>query len=207
MRTLEAAARRLKSRNGLPRLYLFSDPVRLADPRAAAAGLPPGAAVVARGLAPGVLRGLATLCRQRRLLLLVAGDGRLALRHRAGLHLPDRRSTPGLLPFLLARRRHGLVLTIAAHGRAGLARARRLGAAAVILSPVFPTRSHPGAPALGPLRWAALAGRAGGWTGGRPVIALGGVTARNAARLPGWAAGIAAIGGLAGGRADGRVPR
>jgi thiamine-phosphate pyrophosphorylase len=126
MRTLEAAARRLKPSDA-PRLFLFSDPVRLADPRAAAARLPAGAAVVARGLAPGVLRGLAALARRRRLVLLVAGDGRLALRHGAGLHVPDRRAVAGLLPFLLARRgrQAPLLLTAAAHGRAGLARARR----------------------------------------------------------------------------------
>lgn len=192
---LTAAARRLRpppgSPIGLPRLYLLGDPARLPDPRAAAARLPPGAAVLARGLSPGVVAGLAALARRRRLRLLVAGDGRAALRIGAGLHLPDRRGTAGLLPFLLARRRRGLLLTAAAHGRAGLARARRLGADAVLLSPVFPTASHPGAPGLGPWRWAALARRAG-----RPVVALGGVAAGNAGRLPRWTAGLAAIGAL-----------
>lgn len=191
MRTLEGAARRLKPRPDLPRLYLLSDPARLPDPRAAAARLPAGAAVLARGLPPGVLAGLAALARRRRLRLLVAGEGRLALRHGAGLHLPDRRASTGLLPFLLARRQRPLLLTVAAHGRAGLARARRLGADAVLLSPVFPTASHPGAPALGPLRWAVLAQAAG-----RPVVALGGVGAANAGRLPRWTAGFAAISGL-----------
>ncbi len=192
MRTLEAAARRLKPSHA-PRLFLFSDPVRLADPRAVAARLPAGAAVVARGLAPGVLRGLAALARRRRLVLLVAGDGRLALRHGAGLHVPDRRVVAGLLPFLLARRgrQAPLLLTAAAHGRAGLARARRLGAGLVVLSPVFPTLSHPGAPALGPWRWAALARRAG-----RPVAALGGITGVSAARLPRGVAALCAIGGF-----------
>jgi thiamine-phosphate pyrophosphorylase len=211
VRTLVAAARRLKPAPGaaspykdggrvtgrlrwpwrLPRLWLLSDPLRLPDPRAAAARLPPGAAVVARGLAPGVLAGLAAVARRRRLLLLVAGEGRLALRHGAGLLLPDRRPTTGLPAFLAARRRHGLVLLAAAHGRAGLARARQLGADAVLLSPVFPTASHPGAPALGPLRWAALATR-----GGRPAVALGGVSGGNAGRLPARAVGLAAIGGF-----------
>jgi thiamine-phosphate pyrophosphorylase len=166
--------------------------VRLPDPLAAAARLRPGAAVVARGLAPAVLAGLARLARGRRLVLLVAGDGRLALRYAAGLHVPDRRGTAGLLPFLLARRRRPLALTVAAHGPAGLARARRLRADAAILSPAFPTASHPGAPALGPLRWTALAARAGG-----PVVALGGVAGGNAGRLPRWVAGFAAIGGIA----------
>jgi thiamine-phosphate pyrophosphorylase len=204
VRTLEAAARRLKPRFGvpglgLPRLYLLGDPQRLPDPRAAAARLPRGAAVLARGLAPAVLAGLAAIARQRHLILVVAGDGRLALRYGAGLHLPDRRATAGLLPFLLARRRRPLLLTLAAHGRAGLARARRLGADAVLLSPVFPTASHPGAPALGPLRWAALARSARGHANGdagQAVVALGGVGAANAGRLPRWTAGFAAISGL-----------
>lgn len=199
---LAAAARRLRGGGAprpLPRLFLFSDPVRLPDPRAAARRLPPGAAVVARGLAPAALAELAASARPRRLALLVAGDGRAALRHRAGLHLPDRRPAAGLLPFLLARRRAGPgrrpLLTAAAHGRAGIARAKRLRADAVVLSPVFPTESHPGAAALGPLRWAALARRAGR----RPVVALGGARGGNARRLPAWAAGVAAIGGFAGG--------
>ncbi|TDH61654.1 thiamine phosphate synthase, partial [Dankookia rubra] len=154
--------------------------------------LPAGAAVLARGLAPAVLAGLAAIARRRRLVLVVAGNGRLALRHGAGLHLPDRRTGTELLPFLLARRRRPLLLTLAAHGRPGLARARRLGADAVLLSPVFPTASHPGAPALGPLRWAALARRGGR----RAMVALGGVGPANAGRLPRWTAGFAAIDGL-----------
>lgn len=202
---LAAAARRLRGPpSAVPRLFLFSDPARLPDPRGAARRLPPGAAVVARGLAPAVLDGLAALARQRRLALLVAGDGRAALRHRAGLHVPDRDGTPGVLPFLLSCRRRRAprsggpprLLTAAAHGRRGLARARRLGADAVILSPVFPTASHPGAAALGPLRWAALARRAGRQR--LPIVALGGLRAANARRLPPWAAGLAAIGGLSG---------
>jgi thiamine-phosphate pyrophosphorylase len=201
---LAAAARRFRVRPPAPRLWLVSDPVRLPDPRVAAALLPPGgAAVLARGLAPAVLAGLATLARRRRLVLVIAGDGRLALRHRAGLHLADRPGgTRHLLPFLRARRGGGrhrrrwpMPLSVAAHGRAGIARARRLGADAVLLSPVFPTASHPGAPALGPWRWAALARRAGV----AAVVALGGMDGRNARRLPRWAGGVAAIGALAGG--------
>jgi thiamine-phosphate pyrophosphorylase len=69
----------------------------------------------------------------------------------------------------------------------------------VILSPVFPTRSHPGAPALGPLRWAALARRAAG-----PVVALGGVDGARARRLPRRTAGLAAIDALGGAAAPGR---
>ena len=70
-----------------------------------------------------------------------------------------------------------------------LARAGR--AVAVLLSPVFPTRSHPGAASLGPLRFRLLAARAQ-----VPVIALGGMNRRSARRLkwPRWA-GIDAFAG------------
>lgn len=69
-----------------------------------------------------------------------------------------------------------------AHSLRELAQAGR--AVAVLLSPVFPTRSHPGAPSLGPLRFRLLAARSQ-----VPVIALGGMNARSARRLkwPRWA--------------------
>ena len=200
VRTLEGWSRRLKPRNGrggkpLPRLWLVSDPVRLPDPRAAAALLPRGAGVLARGAAPGVLAGLARLCRRRGLVLLVGGDGRAALRHRAGLHVPDRAAVRGLLPFLRARRAGAgfALLSVAVHGRAGQARGRRLRADLGFVSPAFPTASHPGAPALGPLRWARLAAGCG-----RPAVALGGIGPATAGRLGRRPAGLAAIGALGG---------
>ncbi len=60
--------------------------------------------------------------------------------------------------------------------------ARERGAQAVFLSPVFATRSHPGATSLGPLRFRLLAMQAQ-----VPVIALGGMNARQARRLK-WSA-------------------
>jgi len=61
---------------------------------------------------------------------------------------------------------------------------RSVGATALLLSPVFPTRTHPGAKELGPLRFRLLAGRAA-----VAVIALGGMNAHRARRLkwPYWA--------------------
>jgi thiamine-phosphate pyrophosphorylase len=202
VRTLIGWSRRLKparARGGcLPRLWLVSDPLRLPDPRAAAELLPRGSGVLARGAAPAVLAALARLCRQRGLVLLVGGDGRAALRHRAGLHLPDRAPARGVLPFLAARRAGAgwAVLSLAVHGRPGAARGRRLRAELALASPAFPTASHPGAGALGPVRWAKLAAGLG-----RPAVALGGVASATAGRLPrqgpGRAAGLAAIAGLA----------
>ncbi len=198
MRTLEGWTRRLKPVRGrggrpLPRLWLVSDPARLPDPRAAAARLPRGAGVLARGAAPEVLKALARMARGRRLVLLVGGEGRVALAQQAGLHLPER-PVPGLLPFLAARRAGApwAWLSLAVHGRAALDRARRLRPDLGLVSPAFPTASHPGAPALGPLRWAALASRLG-----CAAVALGGVSGRTAGRLPRrGAAGLAAIGAL-----------
>ena len=193
-RTLEAWSRRLKPAKGIPRLWLLSDPVRLPDPRAAAVRLPRGSGVLLRGAAPGLRCAMARLARTRGLVLLVGGDGRAALAARAGLHVPDRAGCTHHLPFLLARQR-GMPwarLSLAVHGRAAVARARRLGADLGFVSPAFPTASHPGAPALGPLRWAALAR-----SFGRPAIALGGVSPIHAGRLPRRVAqGFAAIDAL-----------
>ncbi len=176
----------------MPRLWLVSDPVRLPDPCALAARLPRGAGVLARGASAPVLRRLARLARRRGLVLLVGGDGRAALAARAGLHLPDRAPTRHFLPFLRARRA-GLPwarLSLAVHGRRACARAAALRADLGFVSPAFPTASHPGAPALGPLRWAALARAAC-----VPAVALGGIAAGTAGRLPRRrAAGLAAIG-------------
>ncbi|WP_243451083.1 thiamine phosphate synthase [Sphingosinicella sp. CPCC 101087] len=63
--------------------------------------------------------------------------------------------------------------------------AERDGAAMLFLSPVFSTRSHPGARPLGPARFNFLARRTR-----LPVIALGGMNAMRARRLGeahGWA--------------------
>ena len=73
------------------------------------------------------------------------------------------------------------------HDQAGIRRAERDGAQLLFLSPVFPTRSHPGAPTLGLARFAWLARRTR-----LPVIALGGMDEVRGKRLAsfgahGWA--------------------
>src|ERR1700733_1890424 len=75
-----------------PTLWLFTDSNRLPDPRPSVARLPRGqAGVVFRHddhPDRAVLgRDLARICRARRLVLVVAGDVRLALALRAGVHL------------------------------------------------------------------------------------------------------------------------
>lgn len=188
-----------QKRPRMPTRILVTDERRLPDPVAAVARLAPGMAVLLRHYsAPdraALALRLARAARARRITLLVAGsDWRLAARvGAAGIHLPEgiarTLADPGMRLWL----RRGHVLSVACHGPRALARAALLRADAAMLSPVFHTRSHPGAACLGGLRFALWARRAP-----IAVLALGGVT-RHTARSLRFAAGWAAIDGLYGG--------
>ena len=179
-------------RGGLPRLWLFTDEQRLPDPRASVAGLPRGrAGVVLRHDADpnrtALGHDIARICRERRLILVVAGDSRLALSLKAGSHLRGGYRAGPIRP-------RGMV-TSSAHSAADIRRAWRNGAALVFLSPAFATASHPGAGGLGACRWGAIARRSGDRVA---LAALGGIDGQTIRRLPKqrlWAAG--AIGALA----------
>ncbi len=190
-RAVKARQARAGTGRVLPVLWLFTDAQRLPDPRAAVAALPPGlcGVVLRHDASPGrALLGLqlARTCRQRRIALCVAGDSRLAARLGAGLHLRGGRVAGGR-PRGLAR---NAVVTSSAHDVAELRRAERAGAMLVFLSPLWPTRSHPGAPSLGLLRWRTLARHAR-----VPACALGGVdgTGARALRAARGCAGAGAI--------------
>ena len=122
--------------------------------------------------------------------MLIAADPALAARCGAdGLHLPEARAHE-VAHWRTCHPRW--LITCAAHSERAILRAGRLGADAALLSPVFATRSHDDAAALGALRFRMLAQRAT-----LPVYALGGIDAHTALRLGGAnAAGLAAIGGL-----------
>jgi len=80
-----------------------------------------------------------------------------------------------------SRRSQGLLARlVTAHSLREIGLARRARAQAILLSPVFATRSHPGARTLGPVRFRLLARYAE-----VPVIALGGMSRRRALAL-GW---------------------
>jgi thiamine-phosphate pyrophosphorylase len=181
-------------RHGLPLFAFMTDAGRTPDPAKALRLLSPGTMVIFRHYdAPdraALGRRLAALARRLGLIFVVAGDRRLAHRLRAdGLHLPDG----------MVRRRGRFApqgdpwpVSAAAHDGPGLRRAARAGADLILLSPVFPTASHPGRPALGVRRLAALCHGTG-----VPVLALGGVAPETLGRVLGaGAAGVAGIGAL-----------
>jgi thiamine-phosphate pyrophosphorylase len=178
---LARAAARLNA--GL--LALVTDDERLPDPLRAARALPKGSLVIVRSRDAARRRALGEALREKThgLILLAADDPVLAGRLH-GLHLPEIRAHQAA--HWRARRPHWMI-TVAAHSPRG---SHAPHADAVLLSPVFPTRSHPGAASLSAPRARLIARNAV-----LPVLALGGVTARNAALLSGFS-GIAAISAL-----------
>lgn len=172
----------MAKRYPVPRILLLSDARNDATLERALGRLPRGSGLVFRHyhLAPAARRArfgaLRRLCRRHGHSILLSGA---AVEARAwgadGAYAA---------PARLGRRTSGLRLATA-HDLAELRDAARAGADAVLLSPVFATRSHPGARALGPVRFHLLAALSR-----VPVIALGGMNRRRAGRLRshGWAA-------------------
>ena len=172
----------MRQRQPIPRVVLISDARNDALLARALARLPRGSALVFRHyhLAAKARRrrfeDLRRLARRRGVAVIWAGSASEARRTGAdGAYASPER---------LGARRGGLRLATV-HGLRELRRATTAGADAVLLSPVFATRSHPGGAVLGPVRFLLLARRAQA-----PVIALGGLNARRARALPvhGWAA-------------------
>lgn len=156
----------------MPRIWLITDERTDAGLDHAIARLPRGSGVIFRHYhlptneRVARLAQICRLCRRFGHRLEVGGEG-------YGPPAPHRRLTT-------------------AHDLGEIGRANRCGAQAVLISPVYPTRSHPGAPTLGRVCLLLLARRAS-----IPVIALGGMTAGRfkGLRIHGWAAidGLAAL--------------
>jgi thiamine-phosphate pyrophosphorylase len=179
--------RQRQRRYALPTLWLMTDE-RVPDDRLlrAAGRLPRGSGIIFRHytLAEAERRllfgRLQRVARRHGLALFLAGEAVQAAAWGAdGSHGGKERR--GRLP-----------LSLPVHDARQLREAERRGADIVFVSPLFATRSHPGANPLGPVRFAALARRAR-----MPVMALGGVKRRHAhlVRALG-AAGFGAIDGL-----------
>ena len=158
------------TRQSLPRLWMMTDERQGEDVIAAVENLPRGAGIVFRhySLASDARRELFD-----RVLRAARGQGMRVLL--AG--------SPGEAELWGADGWHGWgngggLRSVSVHSLRELRRAEAQGAALLFVSPVFATRSHPGARFLGTRGFARLAAQAR-----RPVIALGGVTYANAPKL------------------------
>jgi thiamine-phosphate pyrophosphorylase len=169
--------------NPLPRLWLISDARNDTVLERALAALPRGSGLIYRHYH---LDGSERLARFRALRKVARARGHRIVLADSALTAHEW-GADGIYgaPRALWPRRRGLIRLATAHDLAELGLAARLGADAALLSPVFPTRSHPGGGVLGAVRFRLLARQAG-----LPVIALGGMTAARARALdwPRWAA-------------------
>jgi thiamine-phosphate pyrophosphorylase len=162
----------------LPALWLISDARNDAGLERALARLPRGSGLIYRHYH---LPDAARLARFRALRRAAQARGHVVILADSALTAREW-GADGIYgaPRTLCPRRKGLIHLATAHDIAELALAARMGADAVLLSPVFPTRSHPGGETLGPVRFRLLAVQSR-----LPVIALGGMT-RHHARALGW---------------------
>jgi thiamine-phosphate pyrophosphorylase len=159
----------------LPRVWMLTDERQGDGMWFTIDRLPLGTGVVVRhySLPEQERQALARRIAGRGLFVAYAGSDRQARAAGAGAVYGTR---PGTLPRL-----HPV------HNAREIARAERTGAAQLLLSPVFPTRSHPGARTLGPARFRRLARKTT-----VSVIALGGMTPARFRKLKrsgaaGWA--------------------
>jgi thiamine-phosphate pyrophosphorylase len=179
----------MRARQTLPDLWLISDGRNDAVLERALRKLPRGSGFIYRHyhLPPDEraarFEQLARIAEARGHAIVVAGDGYgppSSSRRKLGSR---EAGAPSLKRSQLSPGRRAILAT--AHNLREIGRANRAGVDAVLLSPVFPTRSHPDAKPLGPARFRLLA-----LYSNAPVIALGGMTRHRAKALrwPRWAA-------------------
>jgi thiamine-phosphate pyrophosphorylase len=182
---------RVTHANPLPRLWLISDARNDAQLACALKALPRGSGFIYRHYhLPDParwarFRALRRIAKARGHRVILADSALTARAWGAdGIYGAPRSLTP---------RRDGLLHLATAHDLREVGLAARLGAHAVLLSPVFPTATHPGGAVLGPVHFRLLAQQSP-----VPVIALGGMTAAHARALKWerWAAidGLSPIG-------------
>lgn len=167
----------------LPALWLISDKRNDAGLESALARLPRGSGFIYRHYH---LDGPERLARFHQLRRIAKTRGHVVILSDSALTAREW-GADGIYgaPRSLYPRRTGLIHLATAHSLRELGLAAQLGADAALLSPVFPTRSHPGGAVLGAVRFRLLAGQTP-----LTVIALGGMSAHKARALrwPRWAA-------------------
>ena len=165
----------------IPKIWLMTDP-RIGDLEGAIRRLPKGSGIVFRyyeysqSERRALFKRIRSLAKAYHHMLLLADLPSVARRWGAhGVHGRSLHRSQG-------------IRTVAVHNLREAALARRLRADLIFVSPVFETRSHPGAQSIGALGLGRISGLQRHQT-----IALGGMTAKRAKSLAalnihGWAA-------------------
>ncbi len=193
---LSRIAARLHADSGapstLPALFALTDPDRTPDVVSFAKTLPEGAGLILRHFGQPKPRmasmDLASIASAKKLIYLIGADPDLAAVVGAkGVHWPERMPKEASS---YKRHQPARLMTMAAHGPEGLAAAKDAKADAVILGPVFKSKSPSAGAPLGVKRFTELVASVD-----LPVYALGGITPENARELEdSGACGIAGIG-------------
>jgi thiamine-phosphate pyrophosphorylase len=192
--TLAEVSTQLNSANNnkLPPIMFLTDEHRVQDPLTICRYLPPGTGIILRDYNSPNRKDLAAqlskIATKYKLILFVGDDMELALKIGAkGVHYRENTIQGGE-----ARKNTNLIITSSAHSFAAIQKASEAGADAVILSPVFKTKSNLNKAPLGISlfsKWVAKSPL--------PVYPLGGITSHNAhLLLSSKAAGLAAIEGV-----------
>jgi thiamine-phosphate pyrophosphorylase len=200
---MEAArfALRLSSHRAVAPLIGVTDLKRLPDPEVALDALPRGTALIWRAYdkppTREELHRLTGKAHRKGVTLLLAGLRPIETQAaRFGRHLPERRPVLRGCDASLHRRTSLLALTAACHCEKAIRRAAEARVDAVLISPVFPTESHPDETPLGVIRFTQLA-RTARALGLKPYALGGIITPTHIRRLNGTGAeGVAGIGFL-----------
>ena len=193
-------AARLNSQVGkenLPRLILVTDETRLVDPSDKIRKLPVGSGVIFRHYnhpsRTHLANTISAICRDKGLHLIISKDVSLALKvNAAGLHLPEHEilsPSKSVMGWIKSKRG---ISTCSCHSKKVLHLAGVLGISGALVSPVFPTPSHPAATGLGLKALASLCR-----TSPIPIFALGGINDKSANSVINCGVyGLAGIGGF-----------
>lgn len=186
-RTVSELAQRLNRLNSkgrkIPSLLLMTDAKRLPDPSAYIPRLPAGSAVIVRHFSDRekeiIINKIKSLCHKHKVKLLVSDSINLALKHRLdGVHFPEKTVQKIARCGSLKRQPKHLFFTAACHSERALHAAFKAGCHAALLSPVFPTQSHPGTKSLGAYQTNHLSRQTD-----LSIFALGGISKKTAHRL------------------------
>ncbi|MBL4894585.1 MAG: thiamine phosphate synthase [Emcibacter sp.] len=188
-----------KKAGKLPAAFFITDHTAVPDPERIIARLSNKCGVIFRDYEQPerqkLGQKLSQACRDQGLIFLVAGDEKLAQSLAAdGIHLPESKMAQARE----MRAAHpDWIITTACHNPSALQRAENLPLNAALISPVFPTLSHPETLSGASTTLGITAVRDMVAATDLPLYALGGITKENARQLIGTGiVGIAAIRGF-----------